>query len=413
MRDAVPSIARLPGVLVPISLLAYKKFGGQRQGDCLAGDLIIRDGRVVGLEPASASPTCLVLPKFSEPHVHLDKCHTIDRMDGVGGGLAEAIEAQARDRENWTEADIRARAGRGLQELLNSGCAAIRTHVDWGTSTDPAATPLAWDIIGELAEDLPDGIVVQRAALTDVARMTEDDYAALCARQVSQADAVFGAFVLDQPNRREGILNTFRIAEKIGVALDFHVDEGLEPGLDGLEMIADAALESGFQGPVLCGHACSLTNFEASDVQRIADKLARAEISIAALPATNLYLQGRSDGTPDRRGITRIRELQDAGVNVVLGADNVRDAFCPLGSHDPLATLSLAAMVAHLDPPFGSHLPMITTGARRALGLAPVTVDGAAIGDLQLFDAPSVTAILGNGSTPRPLAEALQGEQKW
>ncbi len=44
MRDAVPSIARLPGVLVPISLLADKKFGGKRQGDCLAGDLIIRDG---------------------------------------------------------------------------------------------------------------------------------------------------------------------------------------------------------------------------------------------------------------------------------------------------------------------------------------------------------------------------------
>lgn len=173
------------------------------------------------------------------------------------------------------------------------------------------------------------------------------------------------------------------------------------------------ALETGFQGPVLCGHACSLMNFESSDVQRIADKLARAEISIAALPATNLYLQGRSDGTPDRRGITRIRELQDAGVNVVLGADNVRDAFCPLGSHNPLATLSLAALAAHLDPPFGSHLPMITTSARCALGLAPVTVDGAAIGDLQLFDAPSVTAILGNGSSPRPLTETLQGEQKW
>ncbi|WP_171180490.1 amidohydrolase family protein [Ruegeria sp. HKCCD8929] len=413
MRDAVPSVARLPGVRVPTSVLADEDFGGQLQGDCLAGDLIIRDGRVAGLEPASTTPTRLVLPKFSEPHVHLDKCHTIDRMEGVGGGLAEAIEAQARERETWTEADIRARAGRGLQELLNAGCVAIRTHVDWGTPTDPAATPLAWDIIGELVEDLPDATVLQRAALTDVARMTEDDYAALCARQVSQADAVLGAFVLDQPNRREGILSTFRVAERIGTALDFHVDEGLEPGLDGLEMIADVALETGFQGPVLCGHACSLMNFEASDVRRIADKLAQTEISIAALPATNLYLQGRRKGTPDRRGITCIRELQEAGVNVVLGADNVCDAFCPLGSHDPLATLSLAALAAHLDPPFGSHLPMITTGARRALGLAPITVDGAAIGDLQLFDAPSVTAILSNGSSPRPLAEVLQGEQKW
>ena len=413
MRDVVPKIAHLPGVMVPVSLLMDPDgFGGQVLGDCLAGDLVIRDGRAAGLEVGGTQPTRLVLPRFTEPHVHLDKCHTIDRMQGVGGGLNEAIKAQARDRATWTEADIRVRAQRGLQELVDAGCSAIRTHVDWGTAADPSATPLAWDIVGELAEDLTGDIILQRAALTDAARMVEDDYAELCALQVSRADAVLGAFVLNQPNRQDGILSTFRIADKIGAALDFHVDEGLELGLNGLEMIADAALEVGFEGPVLCGHACSLMNFGTADVQRIADKLARAGISVAALPATNLYLQGRNTGTPDRRGITRIRELQDAGVNVVLGADNVGDAFCPLGSHNPLATLSLAALAAHLDPPFGRHLPMITTGARRALGLAPETVDGAATGDLQLFDAQSVTAILGTGRAPRPLVEALQGGQQ-
>jgi cytosine deaminase len=55
---------------------------------------------------------------------------------------------------------------------------------------------------------------------------------------------------------------------------------------------------------------------------------------------------------------------------------------------------------------------MITTRARKALGLAPVTVDGAAIGDLQLFDALSVTDILGSRAAPRSLTEALQGEQQ-
>lgn len=412
MRDTLPADARLPGVLVPAALTAAAdKFGGQLYGDCLAGDLVLRDGRAAGLELATVPPERLVLPKFTEPHVHLDKCHTIDRMQGIGGGLGDAIAAQAQDSRIWTAEDIRRRAGRGLQELLLAGCATVRTHVDWATSPDPAAAPLAWDILRELAEEAPAGLILQRAALTGADMMADAGYAHACTRRVAQSGGVLGAFVLGQPERKAGILNTFRAAEEAGLALDFHVDEGLAPGLDGLEMIADAALETGFQGPVLCGHACSLMNRTDPEVQRIAGKLARAGISVAALPATNLYLQGRSAGTPDRRGLTRIHELQAAGVNVVLGTDNVRDAFCPLGSHDPLAILSLAALAAHLDPPFGRHLPMITTGARTALGLAPVTVDGAAIGDLQLFDALSVTDILGCRTAPRPLAEVLQGEQ--
>ncbi|MFY0311817.1 amidohydrolase family protein [Leisingera sp. D0M16] len=413
MKDAHSPLARLPGVLVPAALVvSAERFGGQLRGDCLAGDLVLRDGHAVALEPATVPSERLVLPKFTEPHVHLDKCHTIDRMKGIGGGLDDAISAQALDRGMWTPEDIRQRARRGLQELVAAGCSTVRSHVDWGTSPDPAAAPLAWEILRELTEEAPAGVILQRAALTGADRMADISYARDCARQVARGGGVLGAFVLGQPERQDGILNTFRAAEEAGLALDFHVDEGLAPGLDGLEMIADAALETGFQGPVLCGHACSLMNRNDAEVQRISDKLARAGISVAVLPATNLYLQGRSAGTPDRRGLTRIHELQAAGVNVVLGADNVRDAFCPLGSHDPLATLSLAALAAHLDPPFGRHLPMITTGARKALGLAPVTVDGAAIGDLQLFDALSVTDILGCRSTPRPLAEALQGEQQ-
>lgn len=413
MRDTLPADARLPGVLVPASLVAApERFGGQLQGDCLAGDLVVQKGLAVALESATVPPERMVLPKFTEPHVHFDKCHTIDRMQGIGGGLDDAISAQARDRGTWTAGDIRRRASRGLQELLAAGCDTVRTHVDWGTDQDPAAAPLAWDILRELKEEAPAGVLLQRAALTGADMMADAGNARACARRVAQGGGVLGAFVLGQPERQVGILNTFRAAEEAGLALDFHVDEGLAPGLDGLEMIADAALETGFQGPVLCGHACSLMNRTGAEVQRIAEKLTRAGISVAALPATNLYLQGRGAGTPDRRGLTRIHELQAAGVNVVLGTDNVRDAFCPLGSHDPLATLSLAALAAHLDPPFGRHLPMITTRARKALGLAPVTVDGAAIGDLQLFDALSVTDILGSRAAPRSLIEALQGEQQ-
>ena len=109
-------------------------------------------------------------------------------------------------------------------------------------------------------------------------------------------------------------------------------------------------------------------NLRPDDFDRVAEKLVLAGIFVAALPTTNLYLQGRTEGTPDRRGLTRVRELTDAGVQVVVGSDNVADAFCPLGQHDPMAALKLAVLTGHLDPPFDRWLPLITTNAARALG---------------------------------------------
>lgn len=408
MRQAEVLEAVLPSVLVPRSLLERPDaFGGRVRGDCLMGDLVVREGYAVGLHPSVSEPARLVMPRFAEPHVHLDKCHSIDRMDGIGGNLSAAIDAQRIDKSNWTYDDLRSRAVRGLSELMAAGCAVVRTHIDW--SDDPAAdaVPLAWDVLGELAVGTSSDVILQRAALTNVEALAARDYAMRCGERVARDGGVLGTFVFDQPNRRKGIENAFRAADHYGLALDFHVDEGLAPDLNGLGIIADVALDYGFSGSVLCGHACSLANLEADDLARIADKLARAGISIAALPQTNLYLQGRRHGTPERRGLTRVKELVSAGVNVVLGADNVRDAFCPIGQHAPLNTLSLAVLAAHLDPPFADHLPMISTHAAKAIGHDPLYVDTAAVGDLLVFDASSTSDLISCAPTPHSLVDSV------
>lgn len=402
-----PPEQRLPGVLVPAALVGdAARFGGARFGDCLAGDLVIARGHALRLAPASTAPMALVLPRLTEPHVHLDKCHTVDRMQTVGGALEEAIDAQRRDKAHWTPDDIRARAARGLRELRAAGCGALRSHVDWGHEPDPDTVPPAWDILGDLAAR--SGMTVQRAALTGIALLAEPGYANRCAARIARDGGVLGAFLYDQPERRAGLENAFREADRLGLALDFHVDEGLDPALDGLEMVADAALAARHEGPVLCGHGCSLTLRDAETRKRIADKLARAGIALAVLPTTNLYLQGRGPAHAQARGLAPLTELRAAGVRVVLGVDNVRDAFCPTGRHDPLHSLSVAVLAAHLDPPFGAHLPMITTNARAALGLPPQTVDGAGIGDLLVFDAGSTSELIAGGVPPRALAGVLQ-----
>jgi len=201
---------------------------------------------------------------------------------------------------------------------------------------------------------------------------------------------------------REGLRAVFALAEQIGAPLDFHVDEGLGD-FHGVEAVADMALETRFDGPILCGHAVALMDKGGADFARIADKCARAGITICALPTTNLYLQGRTDGTPDRRGLTRLRELRAAGVTVIVGSDNVGDAFCPTGQHDPMAALHLAHLAAHLDPPMADWLGMVTTDARAAMGLDPVYVDGAPVAELRISNAASVADLIAGRHALRPM----------
>jgi cytosine deaminase len=411
MMDLPSDVTRLPDVGVPAELVSdAPAFGGTVVAGILCGTLVIRHGRAASLEPDPGlqRPKRIVLPGLVEAHVHLDKCHSIERCTDVGGDLDAAIAAQRRDKALWTRDDLAARAARGLAELIASGARVVRTHVDWGTAVGEPDRPLAWDVLDELASEAgAQGVIVQRAALTSIEEMTDPARAASVARVVAQGGGALGSFLLRQADREAGLRNVFALADRYGLALDFHVDEGLDPALDGLELIADVAADMRFEGPVLCGHACSLASRNDDDVARIADKLATCGIAVAALPATNLYLQGRNAGTPDRRGITRLHELTARGVKTVIGTDNVRDAFCPVGRHDPVHSLALAVLAGHLDPPFGPHLRTVTSAARAALGLPELTVDGAAISDLLAFETPSLSGLITGAAAPVPLPQLL------
>ena len=103
--------------------------------------------------------------------------------------------------------------------------------------------------------------------------------------------------------------------------------------------------------------------------REISEKVAAAGISVIALPHTNLFLLGRECQVAMPRGVTAVRALRTAGVNVAAGADNLQDPFNPVGRADPLETASLMIMAAHLLP--ADALDMVTTNARQAMGLGP------------------------------------------
>jgi cytosine deaminase len=57
--------------------------------------------------------------------------------------------------------------------------------------------------------------------------------------------------------------------------------------------------------------------------------LRKAGVTIVVNPLINITIQGRFDSYPKRRGVARVEELLERGVNVALGHDCVMDLWYP------------------------------------------------------------------------------------
>ncbi|WP_176072696.1 amidohydrolase family protein [Brucella intermedia] len=353
------------------------------QGVAIAGrtghyDIQIEDSRIASLVPSQARNGGFVTPLFADIHVHLDKTFTIRRIAENGDAkvdcLFDAIDLMNTDRKNWSEADIRARATQGLQAAFEQGVGAMRSHVDWTTPE----VPTAWPVLNELRQEWKDRLDLQLAALVHGDLVL--DAGSQIAARVAKDGGVFGAFFYRNADLEAKIEEMFRVAVQHDLNLDFHVDEGLEVEADGFSLIVSATVRHGMAGRVLCGHACSLSLRGPDELQRILDAAADAGTALVSLPTSNLYLQDRIGGkSPRLRGVAPLKEARAAGMDVMLGSDNVGDAFYPYGNYDPLAILRLAAPVCHVEPQ--EWLDSITTLPSRLIGserIQPLQVDGLA-----------------------------------
>jgi len=108
-------------------------------------------------------------------------------------------------------------------------------------------------------------------------------------------------------------------------------------------------------------------------------------------PLDNSVLQGRFDTGPIRRGHTRVKQLQEAGVNVCIGHDSVMDPWYPLGYGDPLQAAFVFVHLGHYsgDDELQRLLDMVTVNPATALGLANYGIANGNPADLVVFDAPT------------------------
>ncbi|MEX3009657.1 amidohydrolase family protein [Hoeflea sp. TYP-13] len=357
-------------------------------------DILISGAHIKAIEHSAENGGGVVLPLMSDIHVHLDKTYTVDRTGSDASSLFDAIDRMDADKAHWTPQDIRKRATRALEKAYAHGVSVMRTHVDW---TEPDV-PLAWSVLNELAQEWRGRIHLQLVALCPLDLIAEAGEP--IAVRTSADGGVLGAFVYRNDDLVEKMRQTFALADHNDLALDFHVDEGLEDEARGFEAIVAEAEKRGGDRQVLCGHVCSLSLRPPDEAARLLARAARAKVGLVCLPTTNSYLQDRNDGrTPRLRGLAPVREARAAGMDVFLASDNVADVFYPYGDYDPFDVLRAGVMAAHLEPK--DWLDAISGSAARWCGAETGDLAVGAKADFLRFDATDLRDLISRPGTPR------------
>lgn len=307
-------------------------------------ELDVADGRVAAIRPSGAAAGRLALPAFVDLHVHADRAFA--RGPRPPRSLADAIELVSAIKREATIDAVEGRARRLFQRALAHGATRVRTHVDVDELVGDRALQGVLLAAGGLADRFEVEIVAFATAWTDPS--TREGAARLEQALGAGAD-LLGAVPAFHTDPARSLAALLDLALATGAAVDVHVDEHVDPDAFQLEQLAEATIARGLEGRVTASHCCALAAVDPETATRTVAKVAAAGITVVALPALNLYLEDRGQATPRARGITLVRELVEAGVQVRFGSDNVSDVFYPYGDADPLEAAWLAALTAHVD----------------------------------------------------------------
>ena len=390
---------------VPRTFLAED--ASDQEGDIVTRDIRVALGNIVAVTPPgnveAEGPSvdvarAMIWPCFADPHCHLDKGQISDRAAGGNGTLASALEAVKSDKARWSRIDTQARMDFGLRCAFAHGSAAVRTHID----SDHANTAASWEAFGELRESWAGRIDLQAVSLVQAGALADRALSREVADRVARFGGVLGASTRPVPGLEATIDHLFSLAEERGLALDFHVDESVDPNAMALPLIARTALQRKFTGPIVVGHCCSLAVQDEDVIDRTLDLVAQAGLAVVTLPTLNLQLQDRHSGrTPRWRGVTLVHEMRARGIPVAIGGDNVRDPLHPYGDHDMLAVYRDATRIGHLDNPVGTWPRSVTTVPRAIMGLPEQRIGAGYPADFILFQARTYSELLARPQSDR------------
>ena len=341
-------------------------------------DVLIGNGRIVAVAPAidaRAAQTldgdgCLLSPPFVDAHFHMDSTLTYG-MPRVNrsGTLLEGIALWGELKPTLVQEAIVERALAYCDWAVAKGLLAIRSHVD---VCDPRLT--AVEALVDVRARVKPYIDLQLVAFPQDGLLRSPGTLANLKRALALGVDVVGGiphFERTMADGAESIRILCELAADEGRLVDMHCDETDDPQSRHIETLAFWTQRLGLHGRVTGSHLTSMHSMDNYYVSKLIPLIREAQVAAVANPLINITIQGRHDTYPKRRGMTRVPELLDAGVDVAFGHDCVMDPWYALGSADMLEVAAMGLHVAQMTSADGMQraFDAVTTNAARILHL--------------------------------------------
>lgn len=289
----------------------------------------------------------LLLPPFVDSHVHLDATLTAGQPEwNETGTLFDGIRIWSERKQDLTKEDVKSRAKKTLLNMVGHGIQHVRSHVD---VTDPHL--IAARALLELREELKDQIDLQLVAFPQEGILSYPHGRELMEQAVKEGLDVVGGiphFEFTTEYGWQSVHFLMALADKYDRLVDVHCDEIDDPASRNLEVLATEAYERGMKDRVTASHTTAMGSYNDAYTYKLFRLLKMSDINFVSNPLVNVHLGGRFDTYPKRRGITRIKELTGAGINVSFGEDDIQDPWNPLGDGNMLDAVTMGVYIAHL-----------------------------------------------------------------
>lgn len=363
----------------------------------------------------------LVSPPFVESHIHLDSALTAGEPRwNQSGTLFEGIDIWRDRKQNLSLEDLKQRAIAALKLQAQQGVLFVRSHADVSEASLTALKGLL-----EVREAVKDWITLQVVAFPQDGVFGSSNNLDLMEEAMKLgADAVGGIphYELTRDDGVRSIEKIFELADRYDRLIDIHCDEIDDEQSRFVEVVAAWAIRTGMAGRVTASHTTAMGSYNNAYAYKLMSFLGRSQINFIANPLINITLQGRADTYPKRRGITRVKELWQQGLNVSLGHDCIQDPWYSLGTGNMLDVASMAVHACHMTglDEIDACYDMVTTHGARTLhltdyGLAPGLPANLIVLDASSrYDAirrrPVVRQVISRG---RQLAETQPAQTRW
>ncbi|MBD2094047.1 cytosine deaminase [Trichocoleus sp. FACHB-591] len=341
-------------------------------------DVGIQAGKIMAIAPhleATAPQELdvqgqLVSPPFVESHIHLDSALTAgDPRWNESGTLFEGIEIWRDRKQSLTLEDVKQRAIATLKQQAMQGVLFVRSHADVSETNLTALQALL-----AVREEVQDWITLQVVAFPQDGIYGNPQNQALMEEALKLGVDVVGGIPHYELTREDGVRSVqqvFEWAQQYDRLIDIHCDEIDDDQSRFLEVVAAYAIRTGLGPRVTASHTTAFGSYNNAYAYKLMGFLQRAQLNFIANPLINITLQGRTDSYPKRRGVTRVKELWQQGLNVSLGHDCVQDPWYSLGTGNMLDVAFMAVHVCQMTGmgEIDACYDMVTWQGAKTLGL--------------------------------------------